>query len=780
MRILFVFLFCVGFFVNSFANTSNTVIKNGLLDLREYDFSRPLKLDGEWEFYWMALSSDTANVKKHLVQFPVLWNNMKLDGKPLGGIGYGTYRLRILLPKYDVPLRVEMPEALTAYRMFLNGEEVLKNGQVSDNPDTFEPRWLNQAFPINLGIDTAEIVLEIANFVHYKGGVNESIFLGSSRDLTLKRRKIEAVDLFLTGCLFMGGLFFLGLYLLGNRDKAILLFSLFSMVYSYRIVGIENYVLNNLVPTMSWHTLIYFEYLSLFISIGIFVLYTQYLYPLDINKWIARIIFSICVLFSLITLTFPPYYFTQLINPFLAVTIFCILYALHAYNSAYRSKRSGSEYALLSTIALMILFVMAILDYWAIWQDFPLSLNLLGYISFFFLQSLVLSQRVSFQLKESKKQAELGLIAKSEFLSNMSHEIRTPLNSVIGISHVLKKSNPRPDQESQLNTLLFSARNLLSIVNDILDYNKLDAGKLVFHQTEMNIDETIRNIVESMQNLADEKGISLNYSVDPKLNFSVLGDKTRFYQVLNNLIHNAIKFTAEGSVNIKITVTEETESHASIKVEVADTGIGIPKQQQEVIFERFTQVDSSATRKFGGTGLGLAITKKILELQGSALSIESEVNNGSTFSFIQTFEKCTKLEGTTPLKSHLEMEEIPFKNKSILLVEDNKINVLVAKSFLENWGVEIDVAENGLEAIELLDPEKHALVLMDLHMPLLDGYEATKRIRAKNIQTPIIALTANLLDDIELRVEKNYFNDVIVKPFLPEELYKKVSQYLHV
>lgn len=777
MKKCFFLLFCLSFLANVFAGQHQNLIKQGQLDLRNYDFSEPISLDGEWVFYWQRLWPDTIGAKAHVVPFPKLWNYLEIDGEKLGGIGYGTYKLTILLPEEHETLRLEMPEVYTAYRMYLNGEMVLENGHVSDNEHEFVPQWLNKAFTIRQGLDTAELVLEIANFVHFKGGINESIFLGKQKELSLQRRRTEAVDLFLTGCLLMGGLFFLGLYLLGNRDKAILLFSLYSIVYSYRIVGIENYTLNNLIPDISWYTLVYFEYLTLFISIGIFAYYTKLLYPLDVNTWVTRIIFGICMLFALITIFFPPYYFTQLINPFLGVTIVCILYALYIYNVAFKSKRLGSEYALLSTIALMMLFILTILDYWALWQT-PLPLTFWGYISFFFLQSLVLSQRVSFQLKESKHQAELGLKAKSEFLSNMSHEIRTPLNSVIGMSHVLKRSNPRPDQQEQLDTLLFSANNLLTIVNDILDYNKLEAGKLIFNKSEMDLKETARNIVAGMQNFASDKGISLILNVDPELNHQVLGDQTRFFQVLNNLVHNAIKFTEVGSVQVNLHVLSQTENEITIKVEVVDTGIGISEANQEIIFNRFTQADSSASKKFGGTGLGLAISKKILELQGSDLKLESEVNIGSTFYFIQVFEKTRKLEKSTPIKTFYEVDEMPLKDKSILLVEDNKINVMVARSFLQNWGIHIDVAENGQEALDLLDPNKHQLVLMDLHMPIMDGYVAAKKIREKGILVPIIALTANLREDIESKLDTNDFNGVIVKPFLPEELYQKINTVL--
>jgi len=273
--------------------------------------------------------------------------------------------------------------------------------------------------------------------------------------------------------------------------------------------------------------------------------------------------------------------------------------------------------------------------------------------------------------------------------------------------------------------------------------------------------------------------VELKLHIDPALQTNVLGDQTRFFQVLNNLVHNAVKFTQSGgTVIVSLQVIDQTRDSISLKVEVKDTGIGISKENLAIIFNRFTQADSSTSRSFGGTGLGLAISKKILELQGIDLIVESELNTGSTFSFIQHFEKTLSRMEITEYSNLTSDKEMPFKGISVLLVEDNKINVMVARSFLQNWGAEIDVAENGKEAIDMLKKEKHQLILMDLHMPVMDGYLAAKIIRESGVQIPIIALTANMKEDVELKINKNHFDDMIVKPFLPDELFQKVSLYI--
>jgi CheY-like chemotaxis protein/anti-sigma regulatory factor (Ser/Thr protein kinase) len=327
--------------------------------------------------------------------------------------------------------------------------------------------------------------------------------------------------------------------------------------------------------------------------------------------------------------------------------------------------------------------------------------------------------------------------------------------------------------------MLFSANNLLAIVNDILDYNKIEAGKISFEHIEMDISSITKNIVRGLQVSASDKGIELNLQLDNSLHTRVFGDPTRLSQVLSNLLHNAIKFTEQGKVILDITLIKETENQITLQFSIKDTGIGISKEKQKLIFERFTQADSSTSRGFGGTGLGLAISKKILELQNSTLQLESEEGKGSNFYFSQTFEKSLQNPEQPEADMNLQTEDNKLLSGiTVLLVEDNPINILVAQKFLERWGAKIVTASNGLEALNIVDPEKHDLVLIDLHMPVMDGYEASRKMRERGIDLPIIALTANLPSEVEDEIKLSGINDVVVKPFLPDELYRKVLHYV--
>ena len=770
------FCFCL-LKVSAQQDKSIPLAVNGVIDLREQSFNEEIPLNGQWLFYWKDLVNPGESVEKggQVVSFPYRWTDINAARQKFPAFGYATYQLKVLLPPIETQFSLDMVDTYSAYRLYVNGKLLAANGRVSTSATGFIPYWQQKIIDVPVETDTLNITLHISNFVHSKGGISESIFIGHKEQMHLEKEVSNSIDLLLTGCLFMGGIFFLGLYLVGNRDKAILFFSLFLIVYCYRIIGVDNYVLHNLFPHISWYITIRLEYFTLFFGIALFILYTRYLYPEDIHKTIVNVLSILCFSFALMTLIFPPFYFTQLITPFSIINLFCAFYVPYVYVLAYKRKRPGAIYTMLSSFPIMLTISIILLHYWSYTPPYQL-LSFACYISFFFLQSLILSHRVWFTLKKSRREAEQGLVVKSEFLSTMSHEIRTPLNAVIGMSHLLLKNDPRQDQMEQMDVMLFSANNLLNIVNDILDYHKIEAGKVTFEHIEMDIKGIAKSIVASLQTAASDKNIELKLKIDEALKNKVFGDPTRITQVITNLVHNAIKFTNAGYVQVVIAIASENETHISLNIQIKDTGIGISKEKQKLIFERFTQADSSTSRAFGGSGLGLAICKRILALQDSSLAVQSEEGKGAVFYFMQTFEKGS-IAHTQNTTQPATKEDKLLANTSILVVEDNAINALIVKKYLEQWGASIDIAKNGVEAITMLDIKRHKLVLMDLHMPLMDGYEASKRMRAAGVTLPIIAFTANLPTEVEELVKNSGMDDLIAKPFLPDELYSKVLHY---
>ncbi len=383
-------------------------------------------------------------------------------------------------------------------------------------------------------------------------------------------------------------------------------------------------------------------------------------------------------------------------------------------------------------------------------------------------------------LIRAKEQAEDAAAAKQNFLSMMSHEIRTPMNAVIGMTHLLLQESPRPDQLENLNILRFSADNLLVLINDILDYSKIEAGKISFEEVDFDLRSLINSIEQSMGYRAQEKNILLDVNIDPQIPPSIAGDPVRLGQVLNNLVSNAIKFTDRGMVKIEAKLEKLTPEGAELYFAVSDTGIGIPEEKLEYIFESFTQASSDTTRKFGGTGLGLAITKRLLELQKSTIQVDSVQGLGSRFNFTLFFKK-GQGRVTGSVSSFNEPPQATLEHVRVLLVEDNEANTLVASKIFGQWGVRPDFAINGEIALEMVQVEKYDLVLMDLQMPVMDGYHATQAIRSlegEYFQTlPIIALTASAMSDVKEKLLEIGMTDYVTKPFNPRELYGKIAHY---
>ncbi len=375
----------------------------------------------------------------------------------------------------------------------------------------------------------------------------------------------------------------------------------------------------------------------------------------------------------------------------------------------------------------------------------------------------------------SKEKAEEASRAKARFLSNMSHELRTPLNGVIGITNILLSEQYLESQKEQLDLLKYSSDHMMSLVNDILDYNKIEAGKIELEKSPFNLAAMLDKTSILFHTQAKEKSLQFELKADEELNREVLGDITRLRQVLNNLLGNAIKFTEKGKVKLTASVAKQlSDKQCLIRFSVSDTGIGIDSSKMNKIFDSFTQADANTTRKYGGTGLGLTISRRLLELMHSKLEVESKPGTGSNFSFEMLFE-CNTQESTAQVNHEL-YEMASFADMHVLVAEDNMINMMVVQRILEKWNMHVYKAENGEVALQKMTEQKFDLVLMDMEMPVMDGLTAVAAIRKTNAQIPIIALTAASFDNMhEFLIEKG-LNDYVQKPFRPEELHQKIKR----
>ncbi len=360
---------------------------------------------------------------------------------------------------------------------------------------------------------------------------------------------------------------------------------------------------------------------------------------------------------------------------------------------------------------------------------------------------------------------------RQEFLSTMSHEIRTPLNAVTTISSLLKDRS-EPEEQQLLDSLRFASGNLLQIINDILDFTKLEAGKsnLEFHP--ISLSRLMQNLYGTYKTMASEKGLELQLNIDRKISDGYLLDETKLLQIMGNLVSNAVKYTEKGSVNINVECSAQNQDYDIVRFSVKDTGVGIASRHLRRVFEEFFQPEAVTTRKEKGTGLGLAIVKKLVELYGSAIHAKSITGKGSEFYFELKLKR-TELKQDTNHKEHEQL-----KGKTALLAEDNPINALVATKLLSNWGVHTTHVVNGQLAVEKASEKRYDYILMDLHMPIMNGYDATKAIRANNRlnkNTPIFALTADITAD-QQEEYIDLFNGFLRKPIEIEHMYEALTE----
>ncbi len=370
----------------------------------------------------------------------------------------------------------------------------------------------------------------------------------------------------------------------------------------------------------------------------------------------------------------------------------------------------------------------------------------------------------------TKQEAIDASNAKSKFLSTMSHEIRTPLNAVIGLSHILGDNNPRKDQIQNIEALNYSGKILLNLLNNVLDFSKMESTNIELDNIPIDISAAIKQIKKVHEASCIKKGITMNLEIDNDIPYVWL-DIVRFNQVINNLVTNAIKFTEKGSVILRIKKVHQTKDNIDLLTEIIDTGIGIPEDKQETIWEAFTQASTTTNRLYGGTGLGLPIVKSIIESMGAKVKIDSIIGKGSRF----YFQVNLKIASEKDLNNTYEKRVHNFDGKKVLLVEDNEINVMVGEQILEKANLKVEIARDGLTAVNMVKQKHFDVVLMDIQMPIMDGYTASKEIRKFNKYIPIFALSASVFMEVKNRMEESGMNGFIFKPFDPQDLLDQIE-----
>jgi CheY-like chemotaxis protein len=447
-------------------------------------------------------------------------------------------------------------------------------------------------------------------------------------------------------------------------------------------------------------------------------------------------------------------------------------------------KREVALYFVITLVSFIV--TMAVCSETSSWQYISPSIqkqmyfcNLFSVVSLcacFAYLSIYLERQYVRAILAQVKKTEEAMEARSRFLSSMGHELRTPLNGIIGATNLLKKGESLPSQQQYLDIQKYCSDHMLGLVNDILDYNKIEAGKLQLHPIQVNLKQLLKKSILPFTNKFEEKKVDLLLNIDDKLDRVVLADDLRLVQVLNNILSNALKFTDVGYVKLSASLVDTDGDNLSVLFSVEDTGIGISEEDQEKIFDSFWQVYDESTRKYGGTGLGLTICERLLQLMGTCLELESKEGKGSRFYFTASLPvsiiKCVDVPVDT-------INDAPLQGVRILLAEDNVINMMIAKKMIEDWQGEITTAEDGEVALKhLCNDSNYDVILLDLEMPNIDGYTAVKEIKNLYPEIPVIAFTAVLMDDEMIKkLVAIGFDDCILKPFKPLELLRKIRNY---
>lgn len=435
-----------------------------------------------------------------------------------------------------------------------------------------------------------------------------------------------------------------------------------------------------------------------------------------------------------------------------------------AVNNKNEQQENASKYSkLVSILAIALISILSLLS---------LSLYKNNIIR---TQSNLVLEEKNKELQIEKDKVEKASKARAEFLSTVSHELRTPLNAINGITHLLLEENPKPSQMEYLTSLEFSGKYLLTFINEMLEINRIESNTIEAEKISFNLKKLAENIKNSLKELASTNNNSFTIDIDSAIPGHLIGDPIKLSQIFMNLIYNALKFTKNGDVSVTIKQIATQENKSSIYFEVKDTGIGIEAEKQETIFDSFSQGSVEINRMYGGTGLGLTIVKKLVAILGGEIKLKSDFGKGSVFSFDLQFEVDSK-----PILAEIKPKynENKLINKKVLLVEDNKINQMITKKMLENKRISCEIIDNGEAAVEIAKNNSFDLILMDVHLPGINGTIATQQIRKFDSTTPIIAITAISLEENREMLMSFGMNDVITKPFAPEDFYAVISKYI--
>lgn len=787
-------------------------VHKGRIDCRNWDIMTGglLDLSGTWHFHWKELR-DSADIPSTGVTrsgsysvVPGFWNYLLSDDAPIGGVGFGTYRLDILLDErwkegHGPALALMIPDIGTAYRLYINGILRCSGGVVGTSAATSRPAYWPAVVTVHPTGDRVEVIVQVSNFHHRKGGLWNRILLGPEEQVRSRREINLAVSLFLFGSIFIMGCYHIILFSFRRKDRAHLYFGLFCLLIALRTIFTGEYIILRMVPGMPWGLGLAIEYITVYLGATLFFMYFQSLFPRFFSEAVLRFMQALGGIFTAAVLLAPPSLYTYTMFPFQVLTVGVCLYGVVAM---YRALRRGAGGAIPFTVGFTILFITVVNDFVHNNLVIPTGyLVPLGLLIFIGSQAYILSARFSHAFSSVEALSEELVIKnsrlqdldrlKDELIANISHELKTPLHGMIGLAEAVLEGEPSGDQgrRSMLTLIIASGRRLSGMVNDLLDLSRLRNHDLALDLKPVDISSLTDVTIALTQPMLKGNRVLLINAIDPAVP-AVMADENRLQQIMLNIIGNAIKFTERGEIKVTAEVVEDAGAGTMVRVSVIDTGIGIDPTMLERVFEPFEQIDSSATRARGGAGLGLTIIRQLVALHGGTVTLASEPGRGTVCSFSLAAADADEDEGekaTVPLILPLSHDQGHTDRiyctrgaeprGHILAADDDPVNCRVLEHYLGQAGYHIRTVNDGGAVIDALSERDYDLVILDMMMPGMSGLETCNRLRrhytAANL--PVLILTARSgAGDIVAGFEAGA-NDFLAKPVRREELLARVN-----
>lgn len=802
---------------------------DGTMDLSQWDFAGDgtVMLSGEWDFYWQqwkmvedfAATSVLTADNRQIVNIPHVWTDVKREGEPLPGDGYATYRLRVLLPDDVETLAFRVPTLSTSCRIMVDDEEVASCGQTAATEEAAHAAYHPQVVSFDAHGGAMEIIVHISNYMYDRGGMWYALDLGLTEDVTRIRENMLSIDLILIGIFFFMGLYHVCIYLLRPSSRVALLFAIGCFIGAARLLVIDEIVILNWFPQLPLEWMIMVGYLTYYGGVAAITRYLYELYPHDVSKTVVHGVTVVAGAYMATVFFTPVSFFTSIIGSSHYLLIILMGYLLFCVYRALRRRRDGAR---LQFFGIMFFFLTILHDiifnlYYIVdwlyeinaYQYFNKQIMVLGLFVLVFIQAIVLARRFEKSFEQAERMSERLITLnkmKDEFLFNTSHELKTPLHGMINLTQSMLEGATgklTPKQHSQLSSIVSVSRRLSNLINDILDFYKLKHGEIHLERRQVSLQAVLQANRDIFRHFIADRPIQLVMDIPEELP-KVYVDENRLLQIFYNLIGNAIKFTEKGVVTVAAMRRE-----GEVIVSVSDTGIGIPEDKQQQIFQSFEHIGASVAREYGGTGLGLSITKRLVELSGGTLSVSSSLGEGSTFSFTllvdasddaavrrpdsaaltRTEEEPTLLTSIQTVKPNRDVDgslspaHVNRETYTILAVDDDPTNLQVIISIFAQEPCRVLIAHDGAEALEMVESRRDIdLLVLDVMMPGLSGYEVCRTLRERFtlFELPVLLVTVKNEPEDLLHGFASGANDFLVKPFYSHELRGRVRTLLEL